>query len=170
MTDSTWLMLAIDKLRADSKGAARHGDLQIREFFRNRPGGQELTAGADGGRMGLTLAARSCSLLKVAPQVLHRHPVIGVFAAFAAPIRDGLKDRPISLPHCRHKCLDTQPLFSVHGGKSYGAPHPRQKASKTGRPVTVYRSCTLSACKPFGPLTTSNCTAWPSWRLLKPLD
>lgn len=78
--------------------------------------------------MGLTLAARSCSLLKVDPQVLHRHPVIGVFAAFATLIREGLKDRPISPPHCRHKCLDTRPLFSARGGRRYGAPHPGQKA------------------------------------------
>jgi len=77
--------------------------------------GQELAAG---GRMGLTLAARSCSLLKVDPQVLHRHPVIGVLAALATPIREGLKDRPISPPHCRHRCLDTRPLFSVRGGRA----------------------------------------------------
>ena len=77
-----------------------------------------MTAGAAGGRMGLALAARSCSLLKVDPQVLHRHPVIGVFAALARLIREGLKDRPISPPHCKHRCLDTRPLFSAHGGWS----------------------------------------------------
>jgi hypothetical protein len=60
--------------------------------------------------MGLTLAARSCSLLKVDPQVLQRHPVIGVLAALTTPIREGLNDRPISPPHCRHRCLDTRPL------------------------------------------------------------
>ena len=74
-----------------------------------------MATGVAGGRVGLTLAARSCSLLKVAPQVLHRHPVIGVFAALARLIREGLKDRPISPPHCRHRCLDTQPLFWAHG-------------------------------------------------------
>jgi hypothetical protein len=63
------------------------------------------------GTMGLTLAARSCSLVKVDPQVLHRHPVIGVRAAFTAFIRDGLKDKPSSPPHCKHKCLDKCTLF-----------------------------------------------------------
>jgi hypothetical protein len=63
------------------------------------------------GTVGLALAARSCSLLKVDPQVLHRHPVIGVRAAFAAFIRKGLKDKPSSPPHCKHKCLGKRPLF-----------------------------------------------------------
>ena len=72
--------------------------------------------------MGLALAARSCSLLKVDPQVLHRHPVIGVFTALARLIREGLKDRPISPPHCRHRCLDTRPLFSAHGEGAGGLP------------------------------------------------
>ena len=70
--------------------------------------GHELAAA---GRTGLTLAARSCSLLKVDPQVLHRHPVIGVRAALATFIREGLKDRPSSPPHCKHKCLGKRPLF-----------------------------------------------------------
>ncbi len=70
----------------------------------------------------MTLAARSCSLLKVDPQVLHRHPVIGVLTALTTPIREGLNDRPISPPHCRHRCLDTRPLFSVRGGRATGLP------------------------------------------------
>jgi hypothetical protein len=40
----------------------------------------------------LILPARSSSVLKRAPQVLHRHAVIGVRAAFATFIREGLKD------------------------------------------------------------------------------
>jgi hypothetical protein len=63
------------------------------------------------GTAGLTLAARSCSLLKVDPQVLHRQPVIGVRAAFATFIREGLNDKASSPPHCKHKCLDKRPLF-----------------------------------------------------------
>jgi hypothetical protein len=63
------------------------------------------------GRTGLTLASRSCSLLKVDPQVLHRHPVMGVRAAFASLIRDGLNDNPSSPPHCKHKRLVRSPLF-----------------------------------------------------------
>ena len=66
---------------------------------------------AAAGRTGLGLAARSCSLLKVAPHVLHRHPVIGVRAAFATFMREGLKDKASSPPHCKHKCLDKRPLF-----------------------------------------------------------
>ena len=63
------------------------------------------------GRTGLTLASRSCSLLKVDPQVLHRHPVMGVRAALASFIRDGLNDNPSSPPHCRHKRLAKIPLY-----------------------------------------------------------
>jgi hypothetical protein len=96
--------------------------------------------------MVLTLAARSCSLLKVDPQVLQRHPVIGVLAALTTPIREGLNDRPISPPHCRHRCLDTRPLFSVRGRRATGVARPRQKAPRMGRSVTVYRRSTLSAC------------------------
>src|SRR5262249_49399609 len=33
----------------------------------------------------------------------------------------------------------------------------------------AYSNCTFSACQPLGPLTTLNCTAWPSFRLRKPL-
>jgi hypothetical protein len=64
-------------------------------------------------RDGLTLASRSCSLLKVDPHVLQRHPVIGVRAAFASLIRDGLNDNPSSPPHCKHKRLGRSPLFSA---------------------------------------------------------
>jgi hypothetical protein len=60
---------------------------------------------------GLDLAARSCSLLNVDPQVLQRHPVMGVRAAFVSLIRDGLNDNPSSPPHSRHKRLATDPLF-----------------------------------------------------------
>ena len=60
---------------------------------------------------GLPLAARSCSLLKVDPQVLQRHPVMGVRAAFASLIRVGLNDNPSSPPHCRHRRLAKVPLF-----------------------------------------------------------
>jgi hypothetical protein len=35
---------------------------------------------------------------------------------------------------------------------------------------SVYTACTFSAWNPFGPFTTSNCTAWPSWRLRNPPD
>ena len=70
--------------------------------------GHEL---ATGGWVGLTLPARSCSLVKVDPQVLHRHPVTGVRAAFAAFIPEGLKDKPSSPPHCKHICLGKRPLF-----------------------------------------------------------
>jgi len=63
---------------------------------------------------GLTLAARSCSLLKVDPHVLQRHPVIGVRTAFITFIREGLKDRASSPPHCKHKCLGKSPLFWGH--------------------------------------------------------
>jgi hypothetical protein len=34
--------------------------------------------------------------------------------------------------------------------------------TKEGASGCSYRTCTLSACRPFGPFTTSNCTAWPS--------
>jgi hypothetical protein len=68
------------------------------------------------GRTGLTLASRSCSLLKVDPQVLHRHPVMGVRAALASLIRDGLNDNPSSPPHCRHKRLVRSPLLSQLSG------------------------------------------------------
>ena len=65
------------------------------------------------GRTGLTLASRSCSLLKVDPQVLHRHPVMGVRTAFASFIRDGLNDNPSSPPHCKHKRLVKNPSSPV---------------------------------------------------------
>lgn len=70
--------------------------------------------------LGLILAVRSCSLLKVDPQVLHRHPVIGVRATFAICIRDGLKDKASSLPQCRHICLDRYPLSQVISHNSSG--------------------------------------------------
>src|SRR5262249_5232692 len=42
-----------------------------------------------------------------------------------------------------------------------------------GRPLRdfleTYSNCTFSACQPLGPLTTLNCTAWPSFRLRNPL-
>ena len=66
---------------------------------------------ATSGRTGFTLASRSCSLLKVDPQVLHRHPVMGVRAALESLIRDGLNDNPSSPPHCRHKRLVRSPLY-----------------------------------------------------------
>src|SRR5712692_10944259 len=76
------------------------------------------------GRAGFTLAARSCSLLKVDPQVLQRHPVIGVRAAFATLIRDGLKDKPSSPPRCRHRCLGklTSFLSSPETGPQESSP------------------------------------------------
>ena len=127
--------------------------------------GHELAAA---GRMGLILAARNCSLLKVYPQVLHRHPVIGVRAAFATFIREGLKDKPSSPPHCKHKCLGKRPLFWGQLLTAVTESPPSAKAAGGG--VYCYSTCTFSACRPFGPLTTSNDTAWPSARLLKPLD
>ena len=33
----------------------------------------------------------------------------------------------------------------------------------------AYAPFTFSACQPLGPLTTSNCTCWPSCKLRKPL-
>src|SRR5579862_685967 len=33
---------------------------------------------------------------------------------------------------------------------------------------SAYAARTFSACQPFGPFVTSNCTVWPSCRLLKP--
>jgi hypothetical protein len=44
-------------------------------------------------------------VLNVAPQVLHRHSVIGVLATFATLIPDWLKDKTNSPPHRRHKRL-----------------------------------------------------------------
>jgi hypothetical protein len=82
-------------------------------------------------RDGLTLASRSCSLLKVDPQVLQRHPVIGVRAAFASLIRDGLNDNPSSPPHCKHKRLGRSPLFSAP--ESWSRKHPRPRQSRLGR-------------------------------------
>jgi hypothetical protein len=63
---------------------------------------------------GLLLAARSCSLLKVDPQVLQRHPVMGVRAALASLIRVGLKDNPSSPPHCKQRRLAKGPLFLIN--------------------------------------------------------
>src|ERR1700733_697878 len=34
--------------------------------------------------------------------------------------------------------------------------------------LQAYSAWTFSACQPLGPLVTSNCTVWPSCRLLKP--
>lgn len=34
--------------------------------------------------------------------------------------------------------------------------------SPFGKASRYYRGCTFSACQPFGPLVTSNCTVWPS--------
>jgi len=106
------------------------------------------------GTTGFTFAARSCSELKVDPQVLQRHPVMGVRAAFATFIRDGLKDKANSPPHCKHKCLGKRPLF--WGGRQSPT---RDQEPRVGYLILVYRTCTFSACRPFGPLTTSNCTA-----------
>jgi hypothetical protein len=61
----------------------------------------------------LVLAVRSCSLLKVEPQVLQRHPVMGVRAAFAVLIREGLNDKPNSPPQSRHNRFATCPLFAM---------------------------------------------------------
>ena len=61
--------------------------------------------------LSLFFPARSSSELKIAPQVLQRHPVIDVRATLAALIREGLKDRPSSPPHCKHKRLGKCPLF-----------------------------------------------------------
>jgi hypothetical protein len=98
-------------------------------------GGHEVAL--EGGR-GLTLALRSSSLVKVDPQVLHRHPVIGVRAAFALFIREGLKDRPSSPPHCKHKCWDKRPLF--YGlrlaDRGYRLPPPA-KARGVGDPYSL---------------------------------
>ena len=74
---------------------------------------------------GLALAARSCSLLKIDPQVLQRHPVIGVRAALATLIRDGLNDSPSSPPQSRHIRLAKGPLFRV---KVIQESRPRQFA------------------------------------------
>ena len=67
---------------------------------------------------GFAFAMRSCSLLKVDPQVLHRHPVIGIRAALASLIRDGLNDSPSSPPQSRHKRLATGPLFDARPNSS----------------------------------------------------
>ena len=72
---------------------------------------QAFEAAARAPAAGLALAERSCSLLKVDPQVLQRHPVIGVRAAFASFIREGLKDNPNSPPQSKHKRLATGPHF-----------------------------------------------------------
>src|SRR6267142_2835668 len=66
------------------------------------------------GLTGLAFASRSCSLLKVDPQVLQRHPVMGVRAAFASLIRVGLNDNPSSPPHCKHRRLAKGPLFLIN--------------------------------------------------------
>jgi hypothetical protein len=71
---------------------------------------QDFDAGA-AAVAGFALANRSCSLLNVDPQVLQRHPVIGVRAAFASFIRDGLNDKPSSPPQSRHRRLATDPRF-----------------------------------------------------------
>ncbi len=81
------------------------------------------------GRTGLILASRSCSLLKVDPQVLHRHPVMGVRAAFATFIRDGLNDNPSSPPHCRHKRLAKIPLLQLRLSSS-DSPSRRRRSRK----------------------------------------
>ncbi len=61
--------------------------------------------------LGFALADRSCSLLNVDPQVLQRHPVMGVRTAFASFIREGLNVKPSSPPQSRHIRLATGPLF-----------------------------------------------------------
>jgi hypothetical protein len=96
------------------------------------------------GTMGLTLAARSCSLVKVDPQVLHRHPVIGVRAAFTTFIDDGLKDKPSSPPHCKHKRLGKMHSF-LGLTDDWIAGVPTLTKSRVGCPVSVYRTCTFSA-------------------------
>ena len=54
---------------------------------------------------------------------------------------------------------------------------PKVSTKKEGRlasrPISqdlyvVYTGFTFSACHPLGPLTTSNCTCWPSCRLRNP--
>ena len=92
---------------------------------------------------GLALAERSCSLLKVDPQVLQRHPVIGMRAAFASLIRDGLNDNPNSPPQSRHRRFATGPLFLT----SYSSKlQRRENKSHSGRDaqsgtlVSAYRS------------------------------
>jgi hypothetical protein len=60
---------------------------------------------------GFALAERSCSLLKVDPQVLQRHPVIGMRATWASLIREGLNDNANSPPHSRHIRFATDPPF-----------------------------------------------------------
>jgi hypothetical protein len=70
---------------------------------------------------GFAFAMRSCSLLKVDPQVLHRHPVMGVRAAFAVLIREGLNDKPSSPPQSRHRRFATSPLFPI---SSFRIPAP----------------------------------------------
>jgi len=69
-------------------------------------------------RTGFTLASRSCSLLKVDPHVLQRHPVMGVRAALESLILDGLNDNPSSPPHCRHKRLAKIPLLQLRFSSS----------------------------------------------------
>src|SRR6266478_4463534 len=91
------------------------------------------------GRTGLTLASRSCSLLKVDPQVLHRHPVMGVRAALASFIRDGLNDNPSSPPHCRHKRLVKSPLYLSSQMTELETSHPRRDA-QGGVLSSAYRS------------------------------
>jgi hypothetical protein len=92
------------------------------------------------GRTGLTLASRSCSLLKVDPQVLHRHPVMGVRAALASLIRDGLNDNPSSPPHCRHKRLVRSPLY-LSSPVTKSRKHPTLgKDAQGGFLSSVYRS------------------------------
>ena len=77
---------------------------QHRQVAQSRVGGRA-------GTTGLTLAARSCSVLKVDPHVPHRHPVIAVRVASAAIIREGLKDKASSPPHWKHKRSNKRPLF-----------------------------------------------------------
>ena len=66
--------------------------------------------GSRAGTTGLALAARSSSALKVDPQVAHRHPVIEVRAASPTVIREGLKDKASSPPHCKQKRSKKRPL------------------------------------------------------------
>ena len=71
----------------------------------------DLDAKGDAAVAGFALAERSCSLVNIDPHVLQRHPVMGIRAAFASLIRDGLNDNPSSPPQSRHIRLATGPLF-----------------------------------------------------------
>ena len=95
---------------------------------------QDLEATGAAVEAGLALAARSCSLLKIDPQVLQRHPVMGVRAALATLIRDGLNDNPSSPPQSRHRRLATGPRFQVWRSKS---PRPGHNGRGQGARISL---------------------------------